>query len=358
MSTLKDIARVVGVAPSTVGRALADHPHVREETKARVRAAAAAMGYVAHLPARVMRGGRSGLVGLTVPDVRNDFYSTAAQVISEACAADGYQLVLCLTGDDPDRERDQLRGLVAARCAGVVVVGTGRMHRESAALLERVAHVQFIRRSRSLRAPWFGIDDAASTRLAAGHLLALGHRDIGYIGGMPELSTAAERFRGFRESLAAAGTALSPEWCAHGPGDDRAGAAAARRILGGTHRPTALVLAGSRLTVGAVAAVAELGIDVPKDLSVVGFNDRAALGWWGAGVTSVGLPVSEIALACAGGLLAALRRAPGDGARSAASVAATFAPYLVERGSTAPPRLPASGSRPSAPAEAAAVPPR
>ena len=341
MITLKDVARALGVAPSTVGRALADHPHVHERTKARVRAAAAEMGYVGHLPARVMRGGRSALIGLTIPDVRNDFYSTAAQAISEACARDGYQVVLCLTGDAPDRERDQLRGLVAARCAGVIVVGTGRMHRETVALRDQVPHVQLIRRARGLHAPWFGIDDTASTRLAVEHLVALGHRDLGYVGGDLELSTGAERFRGFREAMAAAGLASTARWCEHGSGDEASGRVATHRVLGGARRPTALVLAGSRLTAGALAAIRELEIGVPRELSVVGFNDAGALGWWGSGVTSVGLPVGDIALACASGLLAALRAsspgAPAGETQAGAQVAATFAPYLVERGSTAAP---------------------
>lgn len=339
MTTLKDVARAVGVAPSTVGRALADHPHVHEETKARVRAAAAELGYVGHLPARVMRGGRSALIGLMIPDVRNDFYSTAAQAISEACAREGYQVVLCLTGDSADRERDQLRGLVAARCAGVIVVASARMHRETATLLGRLPHVQLIRRSRGLAAPWYGIDDAAATRLAVEHLVGLGHRDIGYVGGDLELSTGAERFRGFREALAAARLAPPARWCAHGPGDDRFGAEATRRMLCTARRPTALVLAGSRLTTGALAAVRDLAIDVPDGLSIVGFNDSGALGWWGSGVTSVGLPVGDIALACASGLLAALRDRSSTAEIASAStpVAAAFAPYLVERGSTGPP---------------------
>lgn len=338
MATLKDIAAVVGVAPSTVGRALADHPHVRDETKARVRAAAAGMGYVGHAPARVMRGGRSDLIGLVIPNVRNEFYSAAAQAISEVCANDGYQVVLSLTDDSADRERDQLRSLLAARCAGISVVPTGRMSRETVALLAQVPCVQFIRRTRALHAPWFGIDDAASTRLAVEHLLALGHRNIGYVGGALDLSTGAERFRGFCEALAGAGIAPRPAWCVHGPGDDAAGARATRQILTATPRPAAIVLAGSRLTVGALDAIRELGIAVPQALSIVGFNERGALGWWGSGVTSVGLPVGDIAHACASGLLSRLRRSPTQADDAAAALAAMFSPCLIQRGSTAPPR--------------------
>jgi len=336
MITIKDIARAVGVAPSTVARALANHPHVHENTKARIREEAARLGYVAHAPARAMRGGHSGLIGLMIPDIRNDFYSTAAQAIAEACAASGLQVVLSITNDDVARERDQLRGLVSARCAGVIVVPTAAPNRESLALLQQIPHVQFIRRSRAIRAPWFGIDDAAATRIAAAHLLHLGHRRIAYVGGDLALSTGADRFRSFEQTLKSHRVAVPRGLCAHGPGDAGSGANATRAVLAANPRPTALVLAGSRLTVGALDAVRELGLDVPRELSVVGFNDSGALGWWGKGVTSVGLPVRDIAVACAAGLLGVLRGAGGSGdPTSGPPAAATFEPFLVERGSTA-----------------------
>jgi LacI family transcriptional regulator len=334
--TIKDIARVVGVAPSTVGRALADHPHVHEDTKARVREAAAKLGYVAHTPARLMRGGHSKLVGLMIPDVRNDFYSTVAQAIAEACAKNGHQVVLSITSDDPQREFEQLYGLVSARAAGVIVVPSARPSKQTLALLGRIPHVQLVREHRSIHAPWFGIDDAAATRLAAGHLLALGHRRIAYVGGDLGLSTGRERFRGFQEALSARGLGPDPRFCASGPGDAGFSAAATRRMLALAPRRTALMLAGSRLTVGALEAVRDLNLAVPKDLSIVGFNDSATLGWWGSGVTSIGLPVFDIAVACASGLLGTLQRSPSAaaGATSHPSRAA-FAPFLVERGSTA-----------------------
>jgi LacI family transcriptional regulator len=187
-----------------------------------------------------------------------------------------------------------------------------------------------------LRAPWFGIDDAAATRIAAEHLLGLGHRRIAYVGGDLALSTGAERFRGFEEALKAHRVAPRRELLAHGPADAQSGAIETRVVLSVNPPPTALVLAGSRLTVGALDAVRELGIDVPRELSVVGFNDSAGLGWWGKGVTSVGLPVQDVAIACAAGLIGAVRATGGDrGAASVRPAAAMFEPFLVERGSTA-----------------------
>lgn len=337
MVTIKDLARRVGVAPSTVARALADHPHVRESTKARVRAEAAALGYVAHAAARAMRGRHSGMVGLMVPDVRNPFYASAAQALSEAATDAGLQLLLAITGDDPARELAQLTGLVSARCAGIVIVPSPRPERGTLALLRRAPHVQLIRRARGLDAPWFGIDDAAATALAAEHLAGLGHRRIGYVGVDLALSTGAARYAGFAGALARHGLAPDPALCVHGPGDPEGAARAVRGLLAAKRRPTGLVLASARLAGGALEAIAAAGVAVPRDLSLVGFHDASALGVPGAGLTSVGLPVREIALACAAALVAAIRTG-----HAAAPVAAAFAPFLVERGSTAPPPVSAA----------------
>ena len=106
---------MLGVSVSTVGRSLADRPEISDATKARVRELAEAHGYVAHSAARSMRTGHSSLIGLIVPDVRNDFYGAAAMALAKCCEDAGFQLVLAATQDDPDSELRQVRGMVEAR---------------------------------------------------------------------------------------------------------------------------------------------------------------------------------------------------------------------------------------------------
>lgn len=339
MITIKHIAEVLGVSASTVARALADHPHIHEDTKARVRAAAQRLGYVAHAPARLMRGGRSTMVGLVIPDVRNDFYATVAQAISESCIGRGYQLMLSITGEDPARELAQVRSLASARAAGVIVVPSASPRRETTALLARMPHVQLIRGCDGLSAPWFGIDDRAAIRLAVEHLVARGHRRIGYVGGDLALGTSRERRAGYDEALARAGISPASSLCRHGAGDVAFGAAATRELLAVRPRVTALVTGTTLATLGALDALAKSGVAVPSRLSVVAFNDGPALAWWGPGITAIALPVREIAMACAGRLLHDLEEpAAAAGARpSTVAERAVFAPTLVERGSVGPP---------------------
>lgn len=339
MITIKHIAEELGVSASTVARALADHPHIREETKARVRAAAQRLGYVAHAPAKLMRGGRSSLVGLVIPDVRNDFYATVAQAISESCVGRGYQLMLSITGDDPESELAQVRSLASARAAGIILVPSAVPRRDTIALLSHMPHVQLIRGCEALSAPWFGIDDRAAIRIAVERLLASGHRRIGYIGGDLALGTSRERRAGYNDALVRAGIVADPDLCRHGPGDIAFGRLAARQLLAQRPRPTGLVTGASLLTLGMLDALASSRVAVPGGVSIVGFNDGPALAWWGPGITSIGLPVREIAMACAGRLLRDLDQPATMGTVTTPAVAerVVFVPSLIERGSVAAP---------------------
>lgn len=342
---MKDIARQLGVAASTVTRALADNPRISRDMRARVHAVASELGYVAHAPARVMRGGASTLIGLVIPDVLNDFYSTVAKAMSEHCGEAGFQLVLSLTDDDPEIELRQVRGLISARAAGLVIVPSAAPRAETVALLRQVPHVQLIRRVARLEGDWYGIDDVAATRIATRHLIDLGHRVIGYVGGPQDLSTGALRLRGFRLAYADAGLDPALGVVETGGYDRGFGAAAVDRLLARKPRPTAIVTAAARATVGALEALGRARIAVPRDMSVVGFNDAPTLSWWGPGLTTIGLPVREIAIACSALLLHRVRKPAKADEPPHRPQSAMHAPFLIERGSTAPPAADAVAAR-------------
>jgi LacI family transcriptional regulator len=300
--TIKDIARSVGVSPPTVARALNDSPLISEATKARVRAAARDLGYVAHSAARVMRGEASTVIGLIVPDIENDFYATLARAAAETCQESGFQLVLSITEDDPAVEHDHLYALVAARAAGVVLVPTMSPTRDSFTLLQRLPSVQLIRHTEALASDHFGIDDERAIREAVEHLVALGHRCIAYIGGAEGLSTGAGRARGFRTALTAAGIAPLSELTALGQPRARF-ARDAFRAMHAAHRPTAVISGGSRVTVGILQTIAELGLSMPGDISFIAFGDNALYQSWSPPLTAIALPVREMGLACAASLI-------------------------------------------------------
>src|ERR1700689_4511908 len=147
MITIKDIAARLGVANSTVGRALSNHPHISDEMKEKVRAVARELGYVSHSGAQMMRGRPSTLIGLIIPDIENDFYATMAKSLAEQCTLDGCQLVLSVTEDDAAIEAQHVRALVRARAAAAVIVPAQATKAETVAMLKMLPVVQLIRRS-------------------------------------------------------------------------------------------------------------------------------------------------------------------------------------------------------------------
>jgi DNA-binding LacI/PurR family transcriptional regulator len=347
MTTTRDIAARLNLSVSTVGRALADDPRISAPTRFRVKQAADELGYVPNRAARMMRGVRSTVIGLVVPDVRNSFYSTVAHALTETMRSRDHQVMLCETGDDRRTELRQIQDLSAVQVAGVVIVPTLRPHPDVRRLLQAIPHVQLNRRVPGLSPHWFGIDDRGVTHTATQHLLELGHRRIGYIGGGVDTSTGAARLAGVRDAISQAGLPVECGVADLGePSQSTHGGDALRRLLDSAEPPTALVTGTVQMTVGVLAAAHQDRVPVPGRLSIVGFGDEPAFSWWGPGLTTVALPVHELATACGVWLLHRLQT-DGDAA-SPAPFASASPGTLIVRGSTSAPaavRRPMRGSR-------------
>ena len=338
MVTIKDIAHRLNISPSTVARALVDHPHTSDATKVKVRSAAEDLGYVAHTAARMMRGQSSKLIGLIIPDVQNDFYATVAKALADTCNAQGFQLVLSITEDDSSTENGHVRELASARAAGLVIVPCGSPLRDTIKLLKRMTVVQLIRNNPALGADWFGIDDENAICEAARHLIGLGHTRLGYIGGHEELSTGAARLAGLKRALRDAD--IDPATICIATGPPRA--AFARQTFSqmiADYGPTGVIAGGSRLTFGLLEGISELGIRVPRDLSVIGFGDSPWSRWWGNGLTTIGLPIRDIAHASGALLLRRIEEAANaEGSRTTRPSLAMLSSFLIHRDSTGPVR--------------------
>ena len=337
MTTTKDIAARLNLSVSTVGRALADDHRISAETKFRVNQVAEELGYVANRAARMMRGARSTVVGLIVPDVGNSFYSTVAHALAETMSSHEHQVMLCETGDDRQAELRHVRDLAAAQVAGLVIVPTPRPHADVARLLKTMPHVQLLRRAPSLGPDWFGIDDHAVIHTAARHLLELGHERIGYIGGTRDISTASGRLAGFRDAIAAAGLPPESGLVRLGPPSAASfGADAVRALRAAPDAPTAVVTGSVQITRGVLDALHHDGVRVPRQLSVVGFGDEPGFSWWGPGLTTMALPMHDLATACGVWLLHRLD-AQADHDAAASPFASVSPGALVLRGSAAGP---------------------
>lgn len=332
MITIKDIAARLQVSPSTVGRALADDSRISASMKQRVLEVAGEMGYVANRAARMMRGVSSNLVGLVVPDIRNSFFSTMAHALSKCLEQEGYQLTLSETDDDRQTELRQIRELTSANVAGIIIVPSAKPHAETVRLLGMTPHIQLLRKHAALGEQWFGIDDYQAVYQPTRHLVELGHRRIAYIGSLGELPTGGARVKGFRDALALAGGDGQGMEQLGAPGSREFARDALRGLLAQPQPPTALVTGSVLHTFAVLEELWSSGVDVPGRLSVAGFGDELAFRWWGPGLTTVALPVSELATACG---LWFVHRMKQKSANSAPYSSIT-PPTLIVRGSTRP----------------------
>ena len=331
MVTAKQVAEESGFSISTIGRALADDPRISAQTKAQIRRVADRLGYVENTPARMMRGGSSRLVGLMLPDVRNDFYAMIAESLSKCCDAEGYQLALSIA-DDRDTEARHLKELISARVAGIVIVPTPSPRREALSLLRNVPHVQLVRRLASSSSSWFGIDDEECVRVGTNHLLSLGHRRIAYLGGSVEFSTGDARVSGFRRAYAEAGIDLSSAIQELGPPTQEFGEQVIRRLVDSPNIPTGIITGSVQITQAVLETLHRLRVSVPGELSVVGFGDAPGFEWWGPGLTTLRMPIQELATTCGLWFLHQLKNQVRDKRPHSSIVPG----QLIVRGSTAP----------------------
>lgn len=334
-TTQKDIAKRLEISVSTVARALAGSPRISRETVERVRAEAERCGYAVDLAARSVRQGTTSLIGFVAPDLQNDFYATAVQAVSSECQARGLQLVVAVTNDDAASELQHLRNLYSSRVRGVVIIPSIDMSKASHQLLGRMAHVQLVRHREELGSDWFGIADEEAMRLGVSHLASLGHSRIGYIGSALSLSTGARRLDGFRRALVEFGLDSANAVVEVGACDAEYGHAAMGRILSLRPDVSAVVTAGARLSAGAYACIRERGVRIPEQLSFVGFADGPSQRFWGEGLTTIGLPVEDIATAAMDCLL---RKSDGESPTRLHAVNVMHRPVLIVRGSTAAPQ--------------------
>ena len=329
--TIRDVAERAAVSLSTVSAVLNATAPTSQATRLRVLAAVAELGYEPNSQARNLKSRRSHAIGLIVPDVLNPFFALVAEGIGDAARDRDYVLVLCSTDSDAERESSYARLLRAQRLDGVVhLSGTGL---PPAALVERAAGAPVVsvdERVPGVPGPFVGSDNRRGARLAAELALRHGHRRFGIVAGPTGLWTAEQRLAGYREALAAAG--IDPDDVPTLRGDYRleSGRAAARTLLAGPpgERPTVLLAANDLMAIGALQHAASIGLAVPLDLSVVGYDDIPLATVVTPSLTTVRQPAREMGRAAAELLLDSI-----DGREVPASV--SLPPALAERESLA-----------------------
>ncbi|MGD1068243.1 MAG: LacI family DNA-binding transcriptional regulator [Vulcanimicrobiaceae bacterium] len=340
-ATIKDIAEKLGLSHTTVSRAINDHPHISEATKALVRQAADDLLYVPHSAARTVRRGHGHLVALVVPNVQTEFYNTVAKVLGQQARRAGYQLVLGLTEDDPHTELAHCQTLVEARAAGIIITPSAAPLKRTMELLGRTTCLQLNRYLPQLKCDGVGFDDAAGVRLATDHLLSLGHRRIGWIGAEIATSTGAGRLRGYLEPQRALGIEPDPSIIKLGAPRPAFGHHSMLELLQHPEPPTAIIMSSSELTAGGLEAVHAARVAVPDDVSLVGYTDPIWYRLIVPAMTTIALPVTQVAETTASILFSRIegRADQSNAAHKPTPSRIVLTPECIVRDSTAPPRV-------------------
>jgi LacI family transcriptional regulator len=333
-ATIRDVARQAGVSVATVSRVLNGRPDVSAETRDAVLRVVREQGFSTNRNARALSHGRTGLVGMTLPFVHLEYFGRMLSGASEALYEEDMRIVLCPTLHEHDREATLLDRLMQGTTDGALLLLTTESSAELNAL--RGQGYPFVvldpRKPLDEGIPAVSAAHWAGAKAATDHLLSLGHRRIGAITGPRGWVATVDRLDGFHAALAGAGVLPAPELVAKGNFTTESGRAAATALLGLPEPPTAIFAFNDEMAIGAMQVARESGLDLPTDLSIVGFDDLDRAATVVPALTTVRQPLAEMGRMAVSLLTRLLEH------QRVEALSVELATKLVVRASTAPPR--------------------
>ncbi|MBL7493002.1 LacI family DNA-binding transcriptional regulator [Frankia sp. AgB1.9] len=338
---MTDVARLAGVSHQTVSRVLNDHPNVKEQTRLRVRAAMEQLGYRPNRAARALVTGRSHVVGIVAQNTALYGPTAVLTAVERAVSADGFAVgVASVPVLDRSSIVDAVTRLLEQRVAGIVVIAPVRSANEALDDVPDDLPLVVIDGDPARPRRLVTVDQRLGARLATQCLLAAGHETVWHVSGPADWFDSAERVAGWRQALLDAGAEVPPVITANWSLDS---GYEAGQLLAGMPRARAVFAANDHLALGIMKALREAGRSVPRDVSVVGFDDIPEAGYVSPALTTVRPDFEAVAAQAVRLLRAQMDSPPADGLPRLAPIP----PCLVERESVAPPRR-VAGARPRA----------
>ena len=335
-ATINDVARLAGVSKKTVSRVINNSPFVREETRAKVEAVIAEAGFTPDPQARGLAFRRSFLVGMIYDNPSPNYVVNMQQGVLDAVRGSGLELVVHPCNRSSENFLADVQGFVVRQKLFGVVMPPSVSEDERVVALLREADCPYVRiASVSLDEPARMVvtNDSLGAAEAARHLAELGHTRVAFISGPDSFRSSHERGRGFAEGLAEHGLALDPAYVRRGAYTFESGVAAAADLLALSKPPTGILAGNDEMAIGVMKAARDRGLDVPFDLSIVGFDDLPMASRVWPNLTTVRLPVRDMGRMAAEKLTARSR-----GLDPTALDQPEIIPSLVVRDSAAPPR--------------------
>jgi len=307
MITIRDVAARAGVSSTTVSHVINRTRPVSADLRARVEQAMAELGFQPNALARSLRRKRTHTLGMIVPDSANPFFAEVGRGIEDTSFAAGYSVILGNSDGDPARELLYMDLLIQKQVDGVLLAPTGSRTELAVTLqMRKIPTVVIDRDIPGASADRVHIDNAAGGYLATRHLIELGHRRIGYIGGPADRGPVPDRSAGYRQALREAGLPLDEALVVDGNFQDSGGYSGGRTLLALRQRPSAIFAGNDLMAIGVLAAAHEEGVPVPQELSVIGFDDIHLARYINPALTTVAQPKYELGVIAAQLLLARL----------------------------------------------------
>jgi DNA-binding LacI/PurR family transcriptional regulator len=336
-TTIKDIARLMGVSHSTVSRALRGNSHISEHTTQRIRQAALDMGYQPSAAARSLKTRRTQVMGVIVSSIADPFFSEILDGIEDCAQRGGYSLFIAASQHDPERERKIVQTMLEQRTDGVIICSSSFSAEQGRQLLTHGFPIVVVNHQ-SAESFHYSIyhDDMDGSQQITQHLIDLGHRKIAYLGNSQSGRTTLDRSNGCRMALENAGLSLPVDLVLQVSGSDPdLGDQSVDHFLQLSDSPTAIVCFNDMLAIGVLRGCKRAGVRVPDDLSITGFDNIAFSAFTSPPLTTFDQPKYSIGAEAAQLLLNLLEN--GNGKTPENATTKILKGRLLVRGSTAPP---------------------
>ena len=330
MATIREVAERAGVSVATVSRVINNKSPVRAHLRARVEQVIKELDYHPSGIAKNMRNQTLRSIGVIIGDILNPFFTNVVRIVEEEAYQDGYSVILCNSNEDTDKEAAHLEFLHNERVAGIVWAPVGRLKEFP---VNSIPIVLLDRHQQGLAVDSVVVDNIGGMRYAIQHLSALGHTRIGLISGPVNTSTGLERLNGYKLQLDQSNLPYDDELVVFGNYRESGGIDAIKHFLSLPNPPTAIIAGNNLMTIGALMALQEKKINIPDQMSLVGFDDMSWYPLMSPPITVVKQPIYEL------GHLAIdllLRRMKDD--REEFPLEISLQLQLIVRGSTSVPR--------------------
>lgn len=294
---LKDIARILNVSESTVSRALRDHPRISEKMKVRVQRLAKELDYTPNQIALNLQNRQMNAIGVVIPKLSYYLYARAISGMEEIAEKAGYNIIICQSNENAEREKAIVQELMGTRIAGFIIsLSSSTVDFEHFAKIKRrnIPLVFFNRECEDIHTDRVIIDNFGVAKQAVEYLIQQGCQQIAYFGGPVNVQISNRRLEGYTAALQKHGFPIHPSYIVHSEFNPESAQQSARQLLQQANRPDAILVFSDQFAYTLYLTARKLGIRLPQDLSLIGFNNEPASALLSPALSSIAQPIYEM----------------------------------------------------------------